>query len=237
MHSYEVEVSGHEWICSDVISVRSTRPTPFTFRPGQYLVLELDTGGAVERKPFTISSGAHDPFLEITTRVSESPYKRTLTCATPGTRVRVVGPAGRLIVPGEVARVAFLVGGVGVTPVASMVRTWRSSGERMPEVVVFLGNHDAGCTPLAGQIAPVAGERLSLVHVLEETPPEWSGEHGFITAEIVRAHVDIDRGWLFVVAGPPPMVGPMERVLRELGVDPGDQLIERFGPIAGPASR
>lgn len=237
MSVFSVEVIEHVPVCGDVVSVRFSRPAGFSFTPGQYLTLALDTDDGVERKPFTISSGAHQPLLEITTRISGSAFKRALTQAAPGVSVRIGGPAGRLRLPGGVPRVAFLVGGVGITPVASMVRTWRATDGHRPEVVVFFGNHDANCMPLADEIAPRAGEPLSVVHVLEHAAPGWRGERGFITSAMVRARLGGAGDWNYVVAGPPPMIGAMEAVLRELGVNRGDVLIERFGPAVTSAPR
>ncbi len=53
---------------------------------------------------------------------------------------RQPGPAGRLILPAGARRVTFLVGGVGVTPVRSMLRDAAHRAEPWEDAAVFYGN-------------------------------------------------------------------------------------------------
>ncbi|MFU8891105.1 MAG: ferredoxin--NADP reductase [Anaerosomatales bacterium] len=230
MASHEVAVIGQEARCSDVLSVRFERPPGYTFAAGQYLALTLRTAQGRETKPFSHSSGTGDPHLEVTTRLSGSTFKAALSALEPGDRVSIAGPAGRLTIPADERRVAFLVGGVGITPVISMLRS--RDPATAPETVLFYGNRESSCIPFADEIAALAGERLSVVHVVEEAPEEWRGERGFITPRIVRGRLDPSDGWLFVVAGPPVMVSAMEAVLDALAVPASRAMIERFGPPA-----
>lgn len=228
MRSFEVRVMEHVPLCGDVVSVRLSRPPEYAFEPGQYLSLTVMTDEGPVRKPFTHSSSADAPYLEVTTHMSGSPYKRALADASPGTLVTVAGPAGRLVLPEEAEKVAFLVGGVGITPVASMVRTWRERGEG-PEAAVFYGNRAAECRPFSEELSPGSDEPLVLIEVVEVALGNWAGEVGFITPELVRRHIDPADDWLFVVAGPPAMIPAMERCLGGLGLSAEEALVERLG--------
>lgn len=230
--AHEVRFLEHVERCADIASARFERPEGYGFVPGQYLVLTLDTDEGAQSKPFTHSSAISDPYLEMTTRLSGSAFKNALAALVPGAKVRLRGPAGHLVVPRSERRVAFLAGGVGITPAISMLRSWDPS--EAPEAVLFYGNREAGCVPFARELETLGLERLRVVHVLEEADASWAGETGFITPGIVARHIDPHDGWLFVVAGPPVMVAAMERSLEVLGVPAERALIERFGP-AGAA--
>ncbi len=221
--------------CPDVVSLRLARPEEYSFVAGQYLLLTLKTAEGALTKPFTHSSSPHDPYLEITTRLSGSVFKKTLETLGREDTVHVTGPAGRFAVPDGESRVAFLVGGVGITPAISMLRWWSEQGAGPDDPVLFYGNRDVGCVPFADELLALedAGS-LRRILVFEATDKEWSGERGFITAEVVQRHLDPVAQWLFVVAGPPAMVDAMERVLDALDVPAGRRLVERFSTSARP---
>ncbi|MDY0087467.1 MAG: FAD-dependent oxidoreductase [Coriobacteriia bacterium] len=230
MAKYEVAVVSTLARCPDVLSVRLERPEGYTFVAGQYLTLTVETAEGEQTKPFSHSSATGDPHLEITTRLSGSAFKNALAALKPGDRVRFSGPAGRLTLPVDEPRIAFLIGGVGITPVISMLRSQdpaRASGE-----VLFFGNREPGCIPFAQEIFELEGAGLTAVHVVEAAGEGWSGETGFITPEVVRHHIDTAEDWLFIVAGPPVMVRAMEACLDALDVPQARTLIERFGPAA-----
>ena len=230
MAGYEVAVIEKKVRCPDVLSVRFERPEGYSFEPGQYLALTLQTHNGLQTKQFSHSSAIGDAYLEVTTRLSGSTFKYAMSALHPGDRVRIAGPAGRLTLPEGEHRVAFLVGGVGITPVISMLRSWEPSAA--PEAVLFYGNREPECIPFVHEIGALEGERLAVVHVVESAAGTWAGERGFITPEVVRRHLDPADGWFFIVAGPPVMVNAMEACLVALEVPPSRALIERFGPPA-----
>jgi NAD(P)H-flavin reductase len=57
--------------------------------------------------------------------------------------------------------------------------------------------------------------------VLHEPEPGWSGERGWIGAEVLRRHLPADAAELeYFVCGPPAMIRLAERSLAALGVGP-----------------
>jgi ferredoxin-NADP reductase len=214
---------------SEIASFRFSRPEGYTFRPGQYLTLELETDAGAESKPFTHSSAPGDDYLEITTRLSGSAFKNALLRLQPGDRARVTGPAGHLVLPPDVRRIRFLVGGVGVTPARSILRDAAQRDVAWEEAVLFHGNRDSSCMPFIEEFEAMSDHGVAVVSVLERPDETWEGHVGFITADVVRQHTDPNEG-IFVVSGPPVMVTAMERVLDELGIPPERRMIERFGP-------
>jgi ferredoxin-NADP reductase len=225
---YDVAVIETVVRCPDVLSIRFDRPPGYRFEPGQYLALTLQTAGGSQTKPFSHSSAIGDDYLEVTTRLSGSAFKEAMTELRTGDRVRIAGPAGRFVLPEDERRIAFLVGGVGITPAISMLRSWEPS--TAPAAVLFYGNREPECIPFFDEIAALEVEHLAVVYVVESGTGTWTGERGFITPEIVRSRLDPADGWLFVVAGPPVMVGAMEACLEALDVPASRSLVERFGP-------
>ena len=129
----------------------------------------------------------------------------------------------------DVQRVAFLVGGIGVTPVHSILRDAKVRGRRFTDALLLFGNRDVSCVPFLGEFGQMGDIGVRTVVVYEQPPVGWEGETGFITADTVRRNVDTTDGRPFVVTGPPGMVAAMERVLDQLAVPIGQRLVERFG--------
>lgn len=211
----------------DAVALRFERPPGYEFIAGQYAVLTPGAQGGIHGKPLTIASAPGDGWLEFTTRLSDSEFKRALAAMGPGSAARVSAPAGRLSLPNDVTRFVFLVGGVGITPARSMLRDAIASG-RDTDTVLFYGNRSEGCVPYRAELDDMAAHGVRVVHVLERPAEGWSGETGFITADLVRRHVTPAPGIRWIVAGPPVMVEAMERVLDDLGIPAEERMVERF---------
>lgn len=218
--------------CSDMATLSLTRPDGFEFEAGQWLRLTLTVGEAAQTKTFTIASAPADDLLEITTRLSGSPYKRALASLVPSDEVGLAGPGGRLRLPPGLSDAVFLAGGVGITPVRSMLRDAIGSGRSFSDIVVVYGNRDPVCVPYAEELSAMRPAGVRVVDVFEQAPESWDGARGFITARVVREIVDPSGGGLFFVTGPPMMVEAMRRVLDELGVSGDRRVVESFGPVA-----
>lgn len=226
---YEVGFLERESCGTEVASFRFSKPEGYSFVPGQHMVLRLETAEGPQSKPFTHSQAPRDGYLEVTTRLSGSAFKNALAVLEPGERVTVLGPLGGLVLPPRTTRIAFLVGGVGITPARSMLRDAWQNGRIWEDAVVFYGNRDPSCMPFAAELAEMTSTGVRVVHVIEHPDDGWEGYTGFVTARIVAENMDASDGRTFCVSGPPVMVDAMERVLDELGVEPGRRLIERFG--------
>jgi ferredoxin-NADP reductase len=208
---------------------RFTRPAGYEFTPGQFLSMTLQTTDGEQTKHFTHDEAPADPYLEITTRLTGSAFKDALLGLRPGDVVRITGPRGRLSLPEGVRNVAFLVGGVGVTPARSIIRdaVQRSTGLA---IALFYGNQNESSIPFRQELDGYATTHpeVLVVHVLAEPGPGWQGDRGFITADTVRRHIDPLGGWHWVVTGPPAMITAMRRVLAELAVPEERVSIESF---------
>ena len=228
-HPYPVELLSSEMCGEDILTCRFSRPVGYSFAAGQWLRLTIESSAGRDTRTMSHSSGPEDGYLEVTTRLSPSAFKVALAAIQPGASAEIVGPGGRLTLPEESQRACFLVGGVGITPVRSILRHAEATGRIFDDALLLYGNRDESCVPFAEEFARMNLIGVRTVVCYEHPPDGWEGERGFITAETVRRHLDPNDGRPFVVAGPPVMVAAMERVLDDLHVDAQRRLIERFG--------
>jgi predicted ferric reductase len=209
----------------------------FSFQPGQFCWLNLGrTPFHLEQHPISMSSSGEVPpggAVEFTIRDLGDWSGRAVPALRPGARVWVDGPYGVFTPDREEGPGYVLVGGgIGVTPLVSMVETLADRGDRRP-VLLLHGAASEGDLTLSGRLAALAGRLdLTVVPVLEHPPPGWTGETGLIGSETLRRHLPPQHARLqYFVCGPTPLMDAMERVLPSLGI-PADRIhTERFDMV------
>jgi ferredoxin-NADP reductase len=234
---YSVPIIALERCGADIVTVRLQRPDGYTFLAGQWFRVTVETPGGAETRTFSHAAAPDDSWIELTTRLSSSAFKQALGSMAPGSEVRIGPAAGRFALPQDAGSLTLLVGGVGVTPVRSTLRAAVRQGRVFSDALVILGNRDATCEPYADELASMGPSGVRLVRVLERAGEEWTGETGFVTADLVRRHGGVEGARTFVVTGPPVMVEAMMRVLDELGVSRDSAISEPFGKLDSGANR
>jgi predicted ferric reductase len=126
---------------------------------------------------------------------------------------------------------AFIAGGVGITPIMSMLRTLAQRGEKRPLTLIY-ANRDWESVTFREEIERLQDSlALTVVHVLEKPPTDWNGESGFVTQAILERHLPKARRRNTVeifICGPQPMMNAVEQALSNLGVPFGDYHSEQF---------
>lgn len=223
---------------SDTTSYRFSRPPEYRFEAGQWYTITIpSTNGPLDHH-FSHADSPTEPFVELTTRLTGSDFKKALDALPLGTEVEIEGPYGRFLFGWERPRIAFLTGGIGVTPVRSMLRYLADTGggNRVPgqELVVFYGsmNEDGIVYKEEFDWFQEVIPGLRVIHVITHPSENWQGYRGFITAGVIRAELDDPSAWTYYVVGPPPMVAAMEKVLEELAVPREQVVVESFAGYA-----
>lgn len=218
------------------LALRPEGHAGMTFHPGQFAWLTLRSSPFADREhPFSFSSSAARPErLEFTIK-ERGDFTRQIGQVRPGERAYLDGPHGAFTTDrhDHAAGFVFIAGGVGITPIMSMLRTLADRGDRRPLTLIY-ANRDWESVIFREEIAGLqASGRLNLrvVHVLERPPEGWDGERGYVTADILRRHLPpIERRnqYEVFICGPQPMMDAVERALVGLGVAMGDIHTERF---------
>ncbi len=228
---FEVTFAGAGMCGQDVRTCRFEKPDGYAFRPGQFFSLTLNTRDGEQSKPFSHAAAPGDSFIELTTRLSDSSFKRALAELEPGDTVAVSEAAGRLVLPPDPGRVVFLVGGVGITPVRSIVRDAVQRATGLCALLYFGNRSPISCVPYRAELESYGMHGIEVIHVFEIAEGGWVGDSGYITPSIVSQRADVNAD-LFVTAGPPAMVAAMESCMDALGVPADHRLIERFSGYA-----
>jgi predicted ferric reductase len=214
------------WVVTDVREERGQswtlrfRPDGhdgISFAPGQFgWVIVGQNPFATTQHPFSFSSSAEtdDGVVEMTIKESGD-FSSTVGGIEPGTRAYVDGPHG-VFTPdrNEGPGFVLIAGGVGITPLMSILRTFADRGDRRPCLLVYANRSPEEATFL-DELEELTGRlELRIVHVASEPPEGWDGETGFVTGDLLRRHLPArHRFQQYFVCGPPPMLDAVESVL------------------------
>ncbi len=206
----------------------------FQFEPGQFAW--LNTGKTPfhwDRHPISMSSAASDePGQDVAFTIKELGdwSSQVVPKLEPGYRVWVDGPHGVFTSDREQGPGYVLIGGgSGICPLVSICATMALRGDGRP-VLLFYGARDQSRMALRGPLEGLDEKmNLRVIPVLEQAPAEWSGERGYLTADILRRYLPAQyRRFQYFVCGPEAMMDAVEPLLVELGV-PVDRIhTERF---------
>jgi ferredoxin-NADP reductase/DMSO/TMAO reductase YedYZ heme-binding membrane subunit len=206
------------------------QPLPFEHLPGQYLNLALTIEGRRVNRSYTIASPpTRRDACEITVkrtaagRGSAHLHDRVEV----GSLVKVSAPAGRFVFTGaEADRVVLIGGGVGVTPLMSIVRALTDRG--WPgQIHLVLASKTRADIIFAAELSDLAGRfpNLHVCHTLTrasssgvEAGDDWKGERGRISRALLeRAVPDLARGPVYL-CGPDEMMTATRKLLFEMGL-------------------
>lgn len=195
------------------------------FKPGQYLEWTLghrhpDNRG--NRRYFTVASAPTEKAIHLGVKFypNSSTFKRALLSMREGETIAASSLAGDFTLPSNARqKLVFIAGGIGITPMRSMVKYLVDSNEKRP-LVVFYSNRRAEDV-MYREVFGEAEEKLGVktfYTLTEETPPGWDGEKGRITGAMIRRLVPDYRERLFYLSGTHAMVVAFEEMLKEMGI-------------------
>jgi predicted ferric reductase len=231
------------WVVDEVVAERGRawtlvlRPLGhdgIRFLPGQFAWLTLGRSPfAIEDHPFSFSSSAEDRERVAMTIKEAGDFTNGVGALQPGTPAYLEGPHGAFSIDRyEGMGCVFVAGGVGITPVMSMLRTLADRGDARPQLLVYGARRWEDVTFREELEALRTRLDLRIVYVLSEAPPDWQGARGRITAELLAGHLPEDRAaYLYFVCGPPAMMDAAERSLLSAGVPWPSIYTERFNLV------
>jgi nitric oxide dioxygenase len=213
-------------------------------RPGQYLTFALDVPGVGRlKRNYSISSAPEDRAYRISVKREARPGvpPGLASCwlhdhAGPGTVLKVAPPAGEFFLDEkDDGPVVLLSGGVGLTPMMSMLESIVRAGNGRPVWYVHgaengrvhaMGKH---ARELAGKAANVTVRTFYHVPDAGDVAGRDHDEVGLISADWLACHTPKEEA-TYYLCGPRPFLRAMVGGLARAGVPLGRIRYEFFGP-------
>jgi predicted ferric reductase len=203
----------------------------FQFSPGQFgWLMVWGSPFKITAHPFSFSSSAaaKGGGVEMSIR-NLGDFTKEIQRVPVGKRVYLDGPYGAFTIGNPADMHVLIAGGVGVTPMMSMIRTLADRGDKRP-VILLYGSKDRESITFREELEALEARLdLTVVHVLANPPAGWTGEQGFINAEMLKRHLPPPFSeHEYFICGPGVMMDAIERVLGEMGVPMSKYHSERY---------
>lgn len=218
---------------SDVKSFRFTVPDDAEFRPGQCFSVTIKINGKDASKHFSFSNSPTEKgYIEFTKRLTDSEFSQALDKLKAGDWARIKMPYGQFTFEGEYEKIAFLAGGIGITPIRSICK-YACDRRLSSDIIIIYGNKTERDIVFHEDLLSMEAENRNLRVVYTVDNPidknAWKGRTGFITAEMIKDEIPDYRERVFYICGPPKMVDYLRALLSDELKIPKDKMkVEQF---------
>jgi ferredoxin-NADP reductase len=215
---------------------RLARPDGFGFEAGQFATVRVQVDGHANVRCYSISSAPEATgYLEISVRRQGLVSGMLYSMIRPGSTLMLKSPAGKFVYPaGDDRPVVLLAGGVGITPLMSMLRHAVMADPARPVTLLYSvrDEHDIAFR-----------EELSLLtrrhpHVRVAITVSGRAQSGLFRSGriddcLIREMVPMPGLSIFLICGPVQMIEATEHLLERLEVPSSQIRSEVFlAPVA-----
>ncbi len=238
MADYTIILKHREEVAEDTLAFRfDLTGTGYTFKAGQNAAFTLldppETDIAGNTRTLSFASSPNDlSSVIVAMRMRRSAFKNSLRALPLGSKLRVSSAIGSFSLHTDSTKPAvFLVGGIGITPVLSILA--HAAERALPhQIYVFYSNRDARKVAFLDELQRWEKTNPAFTFIPTVTSPNgsvWPFEHGRIDAQMLTRYIAEVHKPVYYVCGPPEMVTAMQKLLYSLGVNEDNIRSEEFG--------
>ncbi|MCG1022489.1 NO-inducible flavohemoprotein [Sutcliffiella horikoshii] len=214
-----------------------------SFAPGQYITIRISIPGEKNlfNRQYSLSDASNGECFRISVKKENGDPDGVVSNylhdhVEPGHTLEVTAPAGDFILETKQASPVYLIsGGVGITPMLSMLKTIAKEQPTRPATFIHAARN--------GSVHAFKDEVREAIEIMEngkklfvyENPSDEDvrlgsfHEQGYITENMLKG-LNIDKDALFYVCGPVPFMKFVISMLGKLGVAEENIRYEFFGP-------
>jgi ferredoxin-NADP reductase len=202
----------------------ATRGKKLSFQPGQYLEWTLSGGNEStsgqkadargNRRYFTIASSPTEDTIQLGVKFYEpsSSFKKQLLAMRPGDTITAGQLAGEFTLPKDPRqKLAFIAGGIGITPFRSMIKDLIDRGEKR-DAILFYSNRSADEVAYRDAFDD-AKQKINMKTIY---PITEGGSR--LTADTIKKEIPDYGERVFYISGTHAMTNSFEKILREMGI-------------------
>ena len=216
-----------------VASFRFNPVAPVQFKAGQFVKVLFDETNRQNKelnKYLSFSSAPTHGYFELTKRLSDSAFSNRLRKLMPGDEVLFQGPSGNCVLPDKPAKIGFLIGGIGITPVIAMLEDIVQN-HRPVEAILMYSNRVREEIAFKPELDlwQSRHKNIRVIYTLTDCPDKAAQcVYGRIDAGLMRERIPDAGDRQFYIFGPPGMVNAMEQLCQQAGCQKENIKAERF---------
>lgn len=189
---------------------------------GQFIELRIPHDNKDKRgdkRWFTLSSSPTEPLVSITTKLvrqNGSSFKQALQALDSNSEITMSEPMGDFVLPKDPSiELIFVAGGIGVTPMHSMIKYMNDTGEKRQVTLIYSARVSEELAFL--ELFKTAG--ITFIPVIGEPATGWDGQTGRINAERIVSLAGGHENKYMYLSGPEPMTEALYKGLKGLGAN------------------
>ncbi|MDP8253241.1 MAG: FAD-dependent oxidoreductase [Candidatus Kaelpia aquatica] len=216
-----------------VESFRFKSESPVNFLPGQFaqIIFDKEDKNNYElNKYLSFSSAPGKEYVEFTKRLSGSTFSGKLKDLKKGDIIIIDGPMGRCVLKDEFKRIGFLIGGIGVTPVISIIE-YAMDKKLDTDICLIYANKSEAEIAYRQELDKWSGKNpsLDIKYFVQACDVKSAACYqGAIDLGAISEHMSDYRDRVLFAFGPPAMVNAMIELCSELGCDKDKLWVENF---------
>jgi ferredoxin-NADP reductase len=205
-----------------VESFRFVLTEKLNFSPGQFLRVVFDeenkdNGGL--NKYLSLSCSPEREYIEVTKRLSNSSFSSRLRDLRIDDQVLIKAPLGTCVFKDDYKRIGFLIGGIGITPVISIIE-YIVNRKLDTDVILVYSNRTEAEIAFKPELDSWKSINKNLkIHYLVSDclPQDKTCIYGVINKDLLKEKVYDLSDMIFFIFGPPKMVEAMTGLASDLG--------------------
>jgi len=211
---------------SDLYNFVFSSPTEVTFVPGQYAEWTLPhkkTDKRGNRRYFSLASAPNQKLVDLGLKIPEnaSSFKGALLNMKVGGHIYLSHFSGDFTLSNQDNEIAFIAGGIGITPIRSILLHLNTIGEKRDIILYYAcrSENEFAYSEELSSIAKSIGLKIMLI---------CTEGDGYLTPEMVKSDKKY-KTRLYYLSGPNNMVDAYEDLLTSIGIK-RDRIIKDYIP-------
>jgi ferredoxin-NADP reductase len=190
----------------------------YSFVAGQYANFTIEKDKGKESRIFSISRAPDEKNISFTTIISDSYFKQRINSFVGGEEIEVSEAMGTFTLEKSKGEgIVFLVGGIGITPVKSILEFLDNKKEKR-DITLLYSNKTIERIVFKEKLEKINEnwDLLKIIHFIsqeENIPKEY--EKGRINKEMIENYVGDIASKTFYIVGPPAFAKAMKEITKE----------------------
>lgn len=211
-------------VARQIVILRFTKPTGFSFIPGQFVQVRVPEGDQFVLRSYSLSSTPNDPYLELCVKILPGGKASALFASLRvGETVAISAARGFFVVkPEHARRKIFIATGTGIAPVISMIE---GSTEVDQVATLVFGARNEEDLFWVERLEKIKQRQAHFEYTIALSQPSlsWPGKQGRVTA-----YLPIETSGEYYLCGSADMVKDVRQVLLAQGVNTKSIHLEIF---------